>query len=79
MGKLIVIITSILFCSFFFYMAVNHDLSDFCNVRASEHSCLSWDVKTTSVFILTYLFYGALIGMLLSYLIKSFINRINIK
>lgn len=75
MGKLIVVITSILFCSFFFYMAVNHDLSDFCNVRASEHSCLSWDLKFTSVFILTYLFFGALLGALLNYILKSFMGR----
>lgn len=71
MGKIIVATTSILFCALFLYLAVSHDFSDFCNVRKSEFVCLEWNLKSTVVFIVTYLFYGALLGFLINFLIKK--------
>jgi hypothetical protein len=70
MGKLITLSTSVIVCLVFMYIAITHDFSDFCDIRVGEYKCDKWNYTTMLTFILTYLFYGALLGLVISYIVK---------
>lgn len=72
MGKIIIIFTSLITCIAFSYIAFNHDFSDFCNVRIGEYQCSEWNVLSILTFAFTYLFYGALVGWGIYWLLKKF-------
>ncbi len=69
MGKIIVIFVSLLSCFVAFYLAISHDISDFCVVRAGQYNCKEWDFLYLSVFAISYLMFGALLGVLVKLII----------
>jgi hypothetical protein len=68
MGKVIIILCSLLVASLMLYIAMGHDFGDFCITRQSEFTCTEWDVTFLVTFIGSYLVLGALIGAGIVYL-----------
>jgi uncharacterized membrane protein len=71
MGKVIVIACSLVVAVIMSYIAVSHNFGDLCIIRDGEYSCSEWDYKTIIVYVLTYLFYGAVLGLAINYFIKK--------
>lgn len=71
MGKVIVIGSSLVVAIIMTYLTVSHDISDFCVIRESEFWCSEWDYMSVIVYVGSYLFYGALLGLAINYFMKK--------
>lgn len=72
MGKVIVIGCSLVVAIVMTYASVSHDISDFCVLRESEYWCSEWDYVSTAIYIGSYMFYGAMLGVVINYAINRF-------
>lgn len=75
MGKVIIILCSLLVASLMLYIAMGHDFGDFCITRQSEFACAEWDVAYLMTFIGSYLAFGALMGAGIVQLWRRFASK----
>ncbi len=64
MGKMIILITTLVVCACLAYVALTSDFSDYCLAQVDVYRCEKWNMKNLAILLVSGLFYGLLLGLL---------------